>query len=169
MPAMWYGGTLTSAASSSSAPMNSTVRSTYDARCRWRRTAALGSPVVPLVNSRIATSSGSATARRRRARRRRPRVELGARHHGDAVDAGDAADLGVVADDQRRRDAGQHGPEPIVGQPVVDRRERHAGDRAAEQQRGSVAELTSTRPTRSTPDADQHRDPSGPGRAARRR
>ena len=42
MPATWYGGTLTSAASSSDACMNSTDPKTYDTRCRWRSTAALG-------------------------------------------------------------------------------------------------------------------------------
>ena len=46
---MWYGGTLTIAASSSPAPANSTVERMYDARLRWRSTAAFGSPVVPLV------------------------------------------------------------------------------------------------------------------------
>ena len=34
IPAMWYGGTLTSWASSSSAPMNSTDVKMYDVRCR---------------------------------------------------------------------------------------------------------------------------------------
>ncbi len=49
IPAMWYGGTLTMAASSSAAPANSTVEMMYEARLRWRSTAAFGSPVVPLV------------------------------------------------------------------------------------------------------------------------
>ena len=39
--------------------MNSTVPSTYDTRCLCRSTAAFGAPVVPLVKSRIAVSSGS--------------------------------------------------------------------------------------------------------------
>ena len=59
MPAMWYGGTLTRAASSSAAAANSTEPRMYDTRCLWRSTAALGAPVVPLVKSRTAMSSGS--------------------------------------------------------------------------------------------------------------
>ncbi len=48
-PAMWYGGTLTRLAASSSALANSTVPITYDVRWRWRRTAAFGAAVVPDV------------------------------------------------------------------------------------------------------------------------
>jgi hypothetical protein len=48
-PATWYGGTLTSTASSGPAPANSTVPITYDVRCRCRSTAALGAAAVPLV------------------------------------------------------------------------------------------------------------------------
>ena len=60
IPAMWYGGTLTSAASSSPAEANSSVCRTYELRWLWRSTAALGSPVVPEVNSStpIASLSG---------------------------------------------------------------------------------------------------------------
>jgi hypothetical protein len=46
---MWYGGTETRAASSSSAEANSTVPMTYAARCRWRSSAAFGVPDVPDV------------------------------------------------------------------------------------------------------------------------
>ena len=56
---MWYGGTLTSAASSSSALAKSSVENTYDVTWRWRSTAAFGSPVVPDVNSMTSTSSVS--------------------------------------------------------------------------------------------------------------
>ena len=56
---MWYGGTLTMAASSSPAPPNSTELTRYDARFRCRRTAAFGSPVVPLVKRSTAVASGS--------------------------------------------------------------------------------------------------------------
>ena len=56
---MWYGGTLTSVASSSSALANSKVANTYDTTWRWRSTAALGSPVVPDVNSMTAVASVS--------------------------------------------------------------------------------------------------------------
>ena len=48
-PAMWYGGTLTRLAASSSALANSTELITYDDRCRWRSTAAFGAAVVPEV------------------------------------------------------------------------------------------------------------------------
>ena len=56
---MWYGGTLTMVASSSPALPNSSELTRYEARFRWRSTAAFGSPVVPLVNSRTAVASGS--------------------------------------------------------------------------------------------------------------
>jgi hypothetical protein len=46
-------------ASSSPAAANSNVPITYDVTWRWRRTAALGSPVVPDVNSMMATLSVS--------------------------------------------------------------------------------------------------------------
>ena len=60
IPAMWYGGTLTSAASSSPADAKSSVCRTYELRWLWRSTAAFGSPVVPEVNSStpIASVSG---------------------------------------------------------------------------------------------------------------
>ena len=58
-PAMWYGGTLTRLASSSSALANSTVPITYDVRWRWRSTAALGAAVVPDVYSSSAMASES--------------------------------------------------------------------------------------------------------------
>ena len=56
---MWYGGTLTMVASSSPALPNSSEFTRYEARFRWRSTAAFGSPVVPLVNSSTAVASGS--------------------------------------------------------------------------------------------------------------
>src|SRR5688500_11377198 len=59
IPAMWYDGTLTSAASSGSAEANSSVDITYDVMCRWRSSAAFGSPVVPDVNNVTATDSVS--------------------------------------------------------------------------------------------------------------
>ncbi len=58
-PAMWYGGTQISCASSPPHPRNSTDEMMYDTRCRCRSTAALGSDVVPLVNNNTATDSGS--------------------------------------------------------------------------------------------------------------
>src|SRR5580704_17404631 len=57
-PAMWYGGTQMSCASSGEHPRNSTDEMMYETKCRCRSTAALGSEVVPLVNSSTATSSG---------------------------------------------------------------------------------------------------------------
>src|SRR6202034_4596112 len=59
MPAMWYEGTQISWASVGSQPRNSTLEMMYETRWRWRRIAALGSDVVPLVKSSTATSSGS--------------------------------------------------------------------------------------------------------------
>ena len=49
----------------------------YETRCLWRSTAAFGAPVVPLVKSRIAISSGSIDqSGARRARRARAREEV---------------------------------------------------------------------------------------------
>ena len=61
---MWYGGTLTMAASSSPAPANSTELTMYDARFRCRSTAAFGSPVVPLVKRSTAMRRGRSPSRR---------------------------------------------------------------------------------------------------------
>ena len=136
IPATWYGGTLTSWASSSPAPMNSTVVRMYEVRWRWRSTAAFGSPVVPLVNSRMAMSSGSAGGELDVAGglgERRP-GSSSVVDHLDAVDAADAlamsASTTASAGANRREDAAQL----LVVEAVVDRCERDAGERRAEQQ-----------------------------------
>ena len=156
MPAMWYGGTLTSAASSSSAPMNSTVdehvgREVAVAQQRRLRLAGRAAGEQP-DGDVVGVGDG------RRRRRRRPPPPAASNsvlaHHRHAVDAGDAAHLGVVGHHQRRRQPGQHRPQAIVGQAVVHRRRRAARRcRCRTAPAAAATELTSTKPTRSAPDA----------------
>ena len=60
MPAMWYGGHADERGLVLAGGGElERCRITYDVRWRWRSTAAFGSPVVPDVNSRMATLSVS--------------------------------------------------------------------------------------------------------------
>ena len=173
MPATWYGGTLTSAASSSSALMKSTVVMTYEARWRWRSTAALGSPVVPLVNSRMAMSSGDAASvdgASSGSTASQLLEELGAGDQLDTVDLPDARRDGVLDHDDGRRGAGEDGRQLVVGQAVVHRHVGHAGDAGTEQEgrhdvRVDVDEADPLDAARGAPGTGAPR----PGRAARRR
>ena len=142
---MWYGGTLTIVAWSSPALPNSREFTRYEARFRWRSTAALGSPVVPLVNSRTAVASGSqpqpsvssmdssSTVARKSARSMisMPVDALEARGHPDA------------GDHDRRRGPLDDRAQPVVGQAVVDRHEGLAGDGGAEQRDRTAGEFSS--------------------------
>ena len=117
---MWYGGTLTSAASSSSALAKSSVENTYDVTWRWRSSAALGSPVVPEVNSITSTSSVSGMVSTVGA----PGTPASSSLRGDdlePVDAVEAADHVVVDDGDRRRRPLGDAPQVGVGEAVVQR------------------------------------------------
>ena len=172
---MWYGGTLTSAASSSSAPMNSTVPMTYDVRCRCRSTAAFGSPVVPLVNSRMAISSGSASGCVVDRLDRGDLVEeVASQHQLDTVDRSHPTRHRVVDDDDRRGGTSEDRPQLVVVEAVVDRDEGHAGVAAAEGQRRhdvgadvDQADPLDTALARPRPDAAGAVDQLGVGQPAR--
>ena len=136
MPATWYGGTLTSAASSSPAPMNSTVVDHVGRevavpehrRLRLARRAAreqqdgdvLGVGAELLVDRRGAVELGEEPRRARPARRRR------------SSRRGRRPLRSTIATDGRG--AGEQRGELGVGEAVVERHERHAGEAAPEQQ-----------------------------------
>ena len=116
--------------------MNSTVLMTYEARWRCRSTAALGSPVVPLVNSRMAMSSGSAiggvaagstpSSSARNWRRGTSSTPSSAPTRAGTASSTTTTDGAVRA---------RIGAQLVVGEPVVDRDERHPRVAGAEQQR----------------------------------
>src|SRR5262245_39549811 len=133
MPATWYGGTLTSAASSSAAAPNSTEPRMYDTRCLWRSTAAFGGPVVPLVKSRIAISSASIDHSALGALPPRARHEALARDRGDGLALAEAGGALRVGDEMRGRDLLEQALELGAREPVVQRHERHAGPGRREQ------------------------------------
>ena len=134
MPAMWYGGTLTSAASLLGPAMNSTVEITYDdevpvAQQRGLRLAGGAAGEEPDgdlvgIGERVGFRYGV----------RDLRHELTRDHH-DEVDARGPLRR-IRQPSPRRGEATDDVPQPVVGQPVVDRRERDTGDAAREEQRG---------------------------------
>ena len=91
----------------------------YEARWRWRSTAAFGSPVVPLVNSRMAMSSGSTNGRSSstgddasRAVARNSSVVMGL----DPVAVVEALHDVGAGDDEARREAADDAVQLVIGQ-----------------------------------------------------
>ena len=130
---MWYGGTLTTAASSSPAPPNSSELTRYDARLRCRRTAAFGSPVVPLVKSSTAVASASQP---------QPSVSgtvsssTAARNASRSMTSMPSIPVEPFGDARTRHHDGRGGalddrPQSVVGQAVVHRYVRLARDGGA--------------------------------------
>ena len=138
VPATWYGGTLTSAASSSSAPMKSTVLITYErevAVAQHGRLGVAGGPAgeqqdgdVLGVERTVAAASSATTSSsaRNSARGTSSTPSMAPTRAGN----------GVLDHDDGRCGAGEDVAELVVGQPVVHRDERQAGEAGAEQQRG---------------------------------
>ena len=98
--------------------------------------AALGSDVVPLVNSSTAISSGSTkgcspVTGSAMADANSPFVTTLAAPH-----AAEAVHLVVVGDHEAAGHAAEDARELLVGRAVVERRERHAGQRGAEERDG---------------------------------
>jgi hypothetical protein len=83
---------------------------------------------------------------------RHPLTELGAGHHGQAVDAGEPVDARLVGEHQGRSHPAGHRTQPVVGQAVVHRGERHTCHPAGVQQDRDGVGV----------DADEP-DPLGPG------
>ena len=174
MPATWYGGTLTSAASSSPAPMNSTRRHDVGRQVAVPQHGGLG------LAGRAAREEqhGDVVGVEERAPRRSARScrELGA---GTALDRTSstpsmAPTRPATRVGRRSRPTGavraSSERELVVGEPVVERRERHAGEGAAEQQDRHGLGVGVDERRRCRPAASAiHGRPAPPGHAGRRR